>query len=283
MKRPSFNIFPVLVLAFAAMSFLKKDEISSVKLLSQMTDSIKSIKTLRVKIFALERVERKYLSANSEIKVQTKPRKLYFINPEKKLEILFLENENNNKAIVKPHIFPYVTILLDPRGNLMRKNQHYTVHELGFEFIGKSVALTISKDKEGTKNFRYHGIVNRNGKRCHFIEYENRSFAYVNYTVKEKETVTSIAYNNIVNDYLIRYHNDLVNDFGYLKKGKVIQIPNLYCKKATLFIDEQMMLPIEISLYDDLGIFENYTFSDIVKNGIIEEEEFSRNNKKYHF
>ncbi|MBK9282805.1 MAG: DUF1571 domain-containing protein [Sphingobacteriaceae bacterium] len=276
MKRFGYYFYPVLIPAILLCSFSGKDEVNAVKLLSQMNDSIKNIQTLRVKIFALERIEKKYLSANSEIKLQTSPRKLYFINPQKKLEILFIEKENGDKAIVKPHVFPYFTMLLDPRGNLMRKNQHYTIHELGFDFIGKSVALTISKDKEGTKHFRYHGLVTRNGKKCHYIEYENKSYGYVNYVVKEKETVTSIAYTNIVNDYLIRYHNDLVNDFGYLKKGRTIQIPNLYCKKAVLFIDEKMMLPIEISLYDEMGIFENYTFSDIVKNGVINTEEFSR-------
>jgi hypothetical protein len=40
-----------------------------------------------------------------------------------------------------------MTISLDPTGNLMRKNQHYTINELGYSFIGHSIALTINKDK----------------------------------------------------------------------------------------------------------------------------------------
>jgi len=282
MKR-LFLYIPVFCLALLDYSFRGRQEISPIRLLSQMNDSIKNIKNLRVKIYALERIEKNFLSANSEIKLQTNPRKLYFKNPAKKLEILYLSGENNGKAVVKPHVFPYMTILLDPSGNLMRKNQHYTINELGYDFIGKSVALTLNKDKEGMKNFTYHGVITKNGTRCHFLEYENKGYAYVNYVVGEKETVTSIANKNCVNDYLVRYTNDLVNDFGYLKKGKVIQIPNLYCKKATIYLDAELLLPVAISLYDDKGIFENYEFSGIQKNKGIKPEEFTRNYPDYHF
>ena len=123
----------------------------------------------------------------------------------------------------------------------------------------------------------------KNGYHCYFLEYENKEYGYVDYVVKEKETVNSIASKNCVNDYLIRYNNDLLNDFGYLKKGKVIKIPNLYCKKAVIYIEEGLMLPVAISLYDDKGIFENYEYSELVINKPIREEEFTRGYKEYHF
>lgn len=248
-----------------------------------MNDSIKNVKTLRVKIYALERIENKFLSAKSEVKLQTSPRRLYFLNREKKLEVLYNHGEQNNKALVKPHVFPYMTVSLDPTGNIMRKNQHYTINELGYDFIGRSVALTISKDKEGLKNFTYYGKVLKNGTYCHFLEYENKNYAYTDYVVGEKETASTIAVKLCVNDYLLRFKNDLLNDFGYLKKGKVIKVPTLYCKKAVLYIDEKLMLPVAISLYDDTGIFENYEFTSVEINKPIREEEFSRNYKEYNF
>ena len=45
-----------------------------------MFDSIKNIKTLHAKVAALERIDKKFFTANSEYKLQTQPRKLYFIN-----------------------------------------------------------------------------------------------------------------------------------------------------------------------------------------------------------
>ena len=279
----TFLIFSGLLFSVISISFFSPTEINPIKLMSQMTDSIKNVRTLRVKIKALERIDKKYFSATSVIKLQTNPRKLYFLNPDKKLEILYNHGQNHDKALVKPHVFPYLPLFLDPTGNLMRKNQHYTIHELGYDFIGKSVAFALSKDKDGLKNFTYHGKVIKNGYPCYLLEYENANYAYVNYTVKEKETVHSIASNNCVNDYLVRYNNNLLNDFGYLKKGKVIKIPTLYCKKAVIYLEENLLLPIALSLYDDKGIFENYEYSDLIINKPIKEEEFSRNYKEYHF
>jgi hypothetical protein len=264
-------------------SFRNPADIKPAKILHQMYDSIKNIKTLRVKVSSLERIEKKFSSATSEYKVQTQPRKLYFKNKDKKLEILFNAELYGNKAIVKPHVFPYITINLDPTGNIMRKNQHYTINELGYGFIGNSVALTISKDKDGVNNFIYLGKVSKNGYICHFLQYENKNYSYIDYKVEEKETATSIAYKLCVNDYLLRDKNDLLNDFGYLKKGKILKVPTLYCKKANLFIDERFMVPVSLSLYDDTGLFECYDYSNIEINKPFTEDDFRRDNKNYGF
>jgi len=282
MKVKLTGILAIFFIVFCT-SFISLTDIKPVRILQQMNDSIKSIKTVRAHISALERVENKFLTAKSEIKLQVHPRRLYFKNSLKKLEILYNHGQLNNKALVKPNTFPYVPLMLDPTGNLMRKNQHYTIHELGFDFVGRSVAFTINKDKEGLNNFKYHGKVNKNGYSCYFIEYENKNFSYVDYTVGNKETVTSIALKLVVNDYLVRYKNDLLNDYGFLKQGRIIKVPTLFCKKATLYIDEKMMLPVAVSLYDEIGIFENYEFTKIETNRPIKEEEFSRSYSGYNF
>ncbi len=273
----------VIIILFFVVSFKTEREINPVKILSQMYDSIQNIKTLRIKVAALERVESTFLTSNSELKLQTSPRRLFLLNRSKKLEVLYNFGEHNNKALVKPHVFPYITLALDPTGNLMRKNQHYTINELGYDFIGKAVALTISKDKEGLKNFTYMGKVVKNGYRCYYLEYESKNYGYIDYVVGTKETASSIAYKICVNDYLLRNKNDLLNEFGYLKKGKVLKVPTLYCKKASLLIDEKMLVPVSIALYDDAGIFENYEFTFIEVNKTIKAEEFMRSYKDYHF
>lgn len=248
-----------------------------------MYDSIKTIRTVRQHISALERIDQQFVKASSEIKLQTQPRKLYFINRSKKLEILYNADLYGNKAVVKPHVFPYLTLTLDPSGNIMRKNQHYTINELGYDFIGKSIALTLAKDKEGLANFTYHGRVSKNGYNCHFLEYENKSYTYTNYTVGPKETASLIAYKLCVNDYLLRHKNDLLNEFGFLKKGTVIKVPTLYCRRAIIFVDEKLMLPVALSLYDDLGLFESYEYTQIEINKAIKPEEFTKEYKDYHF
>jgi len=248
-----------------------------------MHDSIKGIKTVRVHISALEREENSFRTANSEIKLQINPRRLYFKNPSKKIEILFNAGKLNNKALVKTNTFPYITLTLDPTGSLMRKNQHYTIHEIGFDFVDKAVAFIISKDKDGLNNFKYYGKVTKNGFQCYLLEYENKNFAYMDYKVGESETVTSIANKLGVNDYLVRYKNDLFNNYDFVKSGRIIKVPTLFCKKATLYIDEKLMLPVSAALLDDVGVFENYDFTKIEVNKGIREEEFSKDYKDYHF
>ncbi|MCW3077872.1 MAG: hypothetical protein JWO32_2481 [Bacteroidetes bacterium] len=264
-------------------SFRLPYDLKPAKILQQMNDSIKAVKTLRARISALERVETTFHTAISEIKLQTHPRKLYFKNPSQKIEILYNAGKFNNKALVKPNAFPYVSLQLDPTGSLMRKNRHYTIHELGFEFVGIAIALTISKDKEGINNFKYYGKVQKNGYTCYLVEYENKNYGYVDYITGEKETVSYIASKLTVNDYLVRYKNDLLNEYGYIKKGRVLKVPNLFCKKATLYIDEKTMLPLVVSLSDDAGMFENYEFTKLEINKGIKEEEFSKDYKDYHF
>jgi hypothetical protein len=282
LKRLVVN-FCVLSLLVSFRPLFYSGDIKPAKIMAQMFDSIKAIKTLRIHINATERINLGYLTAQSEIKLQTAPRRLYFINPSKKLEILFNQGELSNKALVKPHIFPYITMTLDPTGNLMRKNQHYTIHELGYDFIGKSMALTLSKDKEGINNMKYLGMHPKNGYNCYMLQYENKNYTYTEYTVQSKETASSIAIKLCVNDYLLRDKNDLLNDFGFLKKGKKLLVPNLYCKKAIIYIDQKTALPVSISLFDDKGLFENYDFSNIEINTLISSEEFTRAYKGYRF
>lgn len=281
MKNQLLTLSIIVSLLFSVSSFRFVKSESPIAVLHQMYDSIKNVKTLRLSIIAIERIGKTYLKANSEIKLQCNPRRLYFVNKEKKLEVLYNHNQNNNKAIVKPNYIPNLN--LDPRGNMMRKNQHYTINELGFEFIGQSIALTISKDKDGIKNFTYKGKVKKFNTTCFLIQYENNNYSYIEYTVGAKETVSSIATKLIVNDYLIRYKNDLLNDFGFLKKGRKLLVPNLYCKKAVLFIDERLLLPVAVSLYDDMGLFESYEYPFMAINTVITDDEFSKDNKAYSF
>jgi hypothetical protein len=250
-------------------------------IIRDMLDSIKSIKTLRLQINAIEREAKNFNVVSSEIKLQVNPRKLYFINRKKKLEILYVQGQNNNKALVKSGVVP--NIHLDPTGNIMRKNQHYTIHEIGFEALARAVNLTLSKDKDGSKNFVYKGKVKKLSYNCYMLQYDNAAFGFTDYTVGVNETATSIAYKLRLNDYLVRYKNDLLNDFGYIKSGTKLKVPTLYCKRAVIYVDEKSMLPVSASLYDDEGLFESYEFPSMEINPVIKEEEFTKSYPGYGF
>ncbi len=254
------------------------------RLVLDMLDSIKNVKFVRLELKSLERSETGYLSATSFVKLQISPRRLYFVNPEKKLEILCNQGQLNGKVLVKPHVFPYITLALDPTGNLMRKNQHYTVNEVGFDFVGKTIGIALSKEKDNQyKNLTYAGKVEKNGVKCHLMVYENKNFAYTDYLVQHKESIGSIAIRLNVNDYMLRAKNKMYNDYGYVKAGTTIKVPVFYCRKAVFYIDEKHMLPISVSVYDDEGLFESYDYFISELNVPIPDAEFRKNYKGYHF
>lgn len=261
-----------------------REHFNDFKLITDMLDSAKKVSYIRFNMKSVERVETGYSIANTKIKLQTHPRKSYLLNTEKKLEILYNEGELNNKALVKPHVFPYFTMTLEPRGNIMRKNQHFTIFEVGFDFTVRTIAVALSKEKEQiAKHLTYVGKVEKNKMNCYMLIYENLAFSYYDYTVLHKETVSSIASKLIVNDYMIRCKNKLYNDYGYLKEGSKIKIPTFYCKKAIFYIEEKSMLPISTSIFDEAGLFESYDYYDLELNKPIPANEFKRDFKGYGF
>lgn len=282
MRHSSLILF--LFLVINASSQISKEHFKDFKIITDMFDSAKKVTFVRYKMKSLERIENGFNASNTNIKLQTSPRKVYLKNPDKKLEVLYNEELSKDKCTVKPHVFPYFTMNLEPRGNLMRKNQHFTIHEIGFEFTVKTIAIALSKEKDQIlKHLTNSGEVTKNGMKCHLMIYENLTFNYVDYIVQDKETVTSIANKFIVNDYMVRTKNKLYDNYGYLKKGSVIKIPNFYCKKAIFYIDKKTMLPISMQIYDEVGIFENYDYFDIELNKPIPKDEFTKSYKDYDF
>ncbi len=275
-----FFLFPILLSLFPAPT---PADPKLTKIIHQLFDSVKNMRSVQYKVTAVERGLNEFHTVHSEVKLQCKPRKVYLVNPAKKLEILYNSQTDADKALVKSPTLAFVSIKLDPTGNIMRKNQHYSIHELGFDFIIKALALIISKDPEGLANFTLHGKCIKNNRSCYLLEYNNNQFRYINYTVGNKETVSLIAGKLIVNEHIIRYKNNLINDFSYLKSGSILKVPNLFLKRAVVYIDEKTMLPISISIFDEKEMFETYDFTEIEVNKNFTEMDFNRKNKDYHF
>ena len=254
------------------------------KLITDMLDSAKKVAALRYNMKSVERTESGYATASTNIKLQTHPKKLYLLNTQNKLEVLYNEGEINNKAYVKPHVFPYFTMSLEPLGNLMRKNQHFTILDVGFDFTARTIAIALSKEKDQiAKHLTYVGKVEKNKMICHLLVYENLEFTYQDYIVQHKETVSSIAGKLTVNDYMLRYKNKLYDNYGYLKEGSSIKVPTFYCKKAIFYVDEKTMLPISVSIYDEVGLFESYDYFNLEVNKPIPASEFKKDFKGYGF
>jgi outer membrane lipoprotein-sorting protein len=257
------------------------EDVDTRQLVQKMISSIKDIRTLRYNLKCSERINGKMVQTESQVKLQAKPRKVYLYL--KGPEVLWIEGQNNGQALVNPNSFPYVNLNLDPYGSIMRKDQHHTIHEMGFAYLGDILETVVTKvGDDFNKYFDYSGEDKFQNRPCHKVLINNHDFTYVNYTVKKGENLVTIARKLKVSEYMILEKNKL-SDYHSVKEGQEILVPNSYAKLVMLSIDKQNNLPVSIKTFDDKGLFESYEYHNLQVNVKIPDEEFSKSFKDYKF
>jgi hypothetical protein len=261
-----------------------KKSMSCREIIEHMLDSIRNIKTQACSVKATERIGKRILIAESYIKINVSPRKIYFHSPEKGAELLWVEGTNKGNALVHSKTIPLMNFDLDPYGSILRKDQHHTIFDLGSSYIGITIANTILKaPKEFDKHFTYAGTLTWNNRECYQVIVSYPNYKYIEYITKRGETVTSIAHKLNTSDYKIRYKNDLSSYFGSIKEGKKLTIPIPYSNKAIMYIDKKTYIPISITVYDEEGLYEAYEFTSMRVNPAFKSDEFLKSYKGYNF
>ena len=277
----------ILLLCFSFVTSCISQSLLPKVILENMFKSIDNVQTLRFKLKKQERVDNVMKSGEQDVKFNKTPKKVYtYIQaPNKGVEVLFLEGKNNNHAYVNPNAFPYINVHLDPMGSVMRKGNHHTVNEVGFDYIKGIVNNIADKSVEDfDKIFLTDEEVEFNGKSCYKIIIDYYPFKIIPYIVQEGESLTTIAYKNFLSDFMILELNKAkVDNYQDVKAGQEILIPTGYARKTILYIDKQTFLPLVQIMYDDKGLFEQYEFYNVILNSKINDEEFSSDNEKYGF
>ncbi|MBX3164437.1 MAG: DUF1571 domain-containing protein [Bacteroidetes bacterium] len=245
--------------------------------------SVKEIKTLKYNLKIIERGKKGLNYYESAVKFNRNPRLIYLYT--KGIEVLWRQGENKGNALVKTNFFPYFNLNLDPMGNLMRQDQHHTLNDMGYDYFASIIQHV--KDKVGERFndvFDLEGKEQINGRPCYKINIQCKDFTYVDYTVQDNESITSIARKFYVAEYMIVEKNPKFKDyFDILKKGQVIKIPNWYAKTVTVFIDRVYFVPVSFKVIDDKGLFEEYNYHSLQVNPTFDPAEFTRTYKDYGF
>lgn len=275
----------ILLLFFSSIfSFVKCQPGYAISL--KMFAKTKEIKTLSFTMKKLERIKGQMTEQISSNKLVRNPLKVYSkqIFPKNGLEVLYADGSNHNKALINTNGFPWVNLSLSPTGNTMRANQHHTILETGYDHVISILEHLFSKYGEETKNMvRVTGEVIWKGDTCWSIIINNPYFRYVDYTVKNGESIVTIAKKFFLSEYMILEKNKKINDYESVITGQIIKIPNDYSPKIIFFIDKKRLLPIMMQVYDDIGLYELYEYSDIVINPQFHPDEFTKNYKGYGF
>ena len=285
----NYKFFGYLLVAFIfQFSEIYSQEIKFKKeLILKMLDSIDSHNQISFEMFRSERtLKGNYADGKFFAKLQAKPYKIYakMKSPKEGAEILYLEGENDNKALVNPNSFPYISMSFDPHGSLLKSDGHHTIKEAGFVLFSQMFKSHIKSYGDSFFDFiTYDGVYNWNERKCYKITINYINYRLEEYNCKKGETLYDIAENNYINVAKLRFLNPEINDSKELQESQKITITNLYSKKSILYIDKENYFPIYQIIYDEIGLFEKYIYSQLNINTKIKAIEFTRDYQEYDF
>jgi outer membrane lipoprotein-sorting protein len=252
----------------------------------KMLAACENVKTASFYLISSERLrDGKIKTSEILIKLQRKPQNLYIycVDPNPGAQCLWRVGQLNNLLLINPNGFPFFNLKLNTHHSLLRNGQHHTIEEVGFDYITAIFRYYIARDGEKMFSlFSLQGMTEYDGHRCKIVQYENPDFTYVNYTVKQGETLTSIAHAGYVSDYMLMAVNNLKN-YDAVKPGQVIKLPVNYGKKIVLYVDTYSNLPLVQIIYDEKGLYEKYEYKSFVLNPKLSPDDFNPENKKYGF
>lgn len=256
------------------------EPISTQQLVARLSTAVESLKTLRCVVDGQERIGRNYVHGHTLMKLTFGPLRVYLKN-QKGVEVLYATGQNNNEAWVYPGAFPYITLSLNPNGSLMRKSQHHTALQAGFGTIADLLGNASGQgERVFTRSFRYAGDTVLLGQSARILRSDYPQFRYVSYKAGRGETIASVAARFGCGEYRILERNDLATD-DKLTEGQILQVPNSYGRRTILVINSQTYLPISVTVHDDRGLYEKYTFLNVIPNQPIPLSEFTKEYKGY--
>jgi outer membrane lipoprotein-sorting protein len=280
----SFLICTVLLLFFA--SFYHQPAVQPREVMFKMFTSIDRINSLSFRLKKKERVDGKLMFGEQEVKFNRQPKKIYtkILAPNAGVELLYIDGKNDNKAYLNPNGFPYTNLSFSPYSATMRKGNHHTIHEVGFDYIKAIIEnIAVKSEKNFDQIFALEGKVMFDNKLCYKINIDNNTYKQTTYTVKKGETLTSIAYKLLLSDYKLLLMNPSIKDYTDVVEGQEIKITTSYAPKTTLYVDVATFLPLVQIISDEKGIFEQYEFHHLKLDPFFQPDEFSKEYEGYHF
>ncbi|KAA9340840.1 DUF1571 domain-containing protein [Adhaeribacter soli] len=256
------------------------------QLIDQMLEAGRKVQILKFTLHKQERIKGKMVAETSVVKLQQKPFKVYlkYETPNPGMEVLFVSGQNNNEAFICPASFPWTTLSLNPNGSTMRAGQHHTLFEAGFSQILSVTDFILKKYGTQAENMlSTNGTVNWNGINCYSLTLENPNFRYVPYTLAKGENLLTIAQKLKLSEYMLLELNPELDNYTDGEAGQKIKIPTDYARKISLLLDPKTSLPVQIKIYDDKGLFEQYEYRNLQVNPAIDPAEFTKTYKGYKF
>ena len=289
MKKSILIIAAVVVTAIINFSAVVKPESQARTIVNKMIKAIDTHNGCMYTMRSMERINGMKELRGGDIftKINVSPHKAYMkmvTDPNKGTEILYVEGERNNKALVNPGKW-LPTITLDPMSSLLTKDQHHILLTAGFSLISKIVGDAVKKaDDQGKFDivFKYAGDVSWNNRNCYKLVIEDPTWTYTTYVAKKGENMYTVSSKLLIPEYSM-VELDGVKNFEENLGGKTLKVPTSYAKKTIFYIDKETNFPIYQECSDDKGVFEHYEFYNLVVNPAYKADEFTKGFDGYKF
>jgi outer membrane lipoprotein-sorting protein len=259
---------------------------SGIDLANNMITKIKGLKTLQCTFESQERVLDKTVSEKNNFKINISPFKAYFKQdfPEKGLEGLFISGENSNKTKINPNAFPWMTLNLNPEGDLMMKNHHHPLYHAGYSYVVQVLDMLIKKYQSKTDKLIVNkGVMTYQGQEVYVLDCNNPFYKIQSLNITKAETPYDLGKRLHINYYSILEENPGLKPFSEIPAGKTIKIPSDYASKMTIYLHKTQLYPVYIKISDAKGLFEEYKFTNVILNPSFQASDFSADNPRYNF
>lgn len=233
----------------------------------KMYRAIESNPRVSFDMLSKERFGSRYVVKKTRFHVSESPRKVYMKDLEEGIEVLYVKGWNDNDALVNPNGFPWTNLDFSPRSSRMRKNQHHTILSAGFGYTAE-LMKSIEQDlkKQGRRFEDYFSISSTpttfDGRSCYklYINYDEE-YGHKTHTVQRTATLATICKEQNVPEHRVAELNNL--DYGEVRAGTSLKIPNAYAKRVVFYVDKTTHFPIVQLIYDEDGLYEKYEYRSL--------------------
>jgi hypothetical protein len=190
---------------------------------------------------------------------------------------------NDNDAII--NIGAWIPNLhLDPLGHRMKKNEHHSVMNAGFDYM-VSIIQHLHNKYEGRadKLLEFGGYGIWDERRVAKVTLYSPNFHFDQYTVQASENLIDIARKFHVCEHMILANNEEVDDYRDVSAGQTIRVPSDYAKRTVLYLSREHWLPIKMVIYDGEGLYERFDYLTLSINPDFPAGVFSPDYEKYGF
>ena len=164
----------------------------------------------------------------------------------------------------------------------MLENRHHSIFDAGFLYTALTLEHLMNKYSQN-KTITLNGIETIQGAVCYYITLTNPNYRMINYTTQQNETPQSIAKKFNLNFYSILENNTDLDVIDEIEPGTKLIIPSDYASKMELYVHKEKFYPVCLRVYDNKGLYEEYSFFDVTINPKFTETDFSKDNPDYGF